>query len=119
MVSTRTDLLYEMMRNSCSTWMTASDRELEANVKKFIADKCSDAEVEGGLGGSCAGSGGKSSFGGRTPFSPKKKVIDSRPAILARKSWTISINRMAGTVTVEGDCFSASIQCIMIVNLSF
>ncbi len=36
----------------------------------------------------------------KTSFSPKKReAIDTRPAILARKSWTITMNRAAGTVT--------------------
>jgi hypothetical protein len=112
MVSMRSNLLFDMMRNTCSTWMSRSDRELLDDAKRFVMEKAIESSIDGGSSGSCAmGTGGKSSAfptGGKNSFSPKKKIIDSRPAILSRHSWTITIDRKAGTVTVEGKISSFS-----------
>jgi hypothetical protein len=108
----RSNLLFDMMRNTCSTWMSRSDRELLEDAKRFVMEKAIESSIDGGSSGSCAmGAGGKSSAfptGGKNSFSPKKKIIDSRPAILSRHSWTITIDRRAGTVTVEGNISSLS-----------
>jgi hypothetical protein len=81
------------------------------NIKRYIISQAEewtggddDGSSGAARGGTPAGSPHKTSFGGgKTSFSPKKqKALDTRPAILARKSWTITINRDAGTVTVTG-----------------
>ena len=104
--------LYAHMRETSSYLRDATDKALLANLKRFIVDQ-SEKPVPAGEG-FCPTSPGKSSPGNKaSTFSPQKKpkVLDSRPAILARKSWTISIDRLRGTVTI------ASKQCIVIFYL--
>ncbi len=103
MVSMRSNLLFDMMRNTCSTWMSRYDLELLEDAKRFVMEKAIESSIDGGSSGSCAiGARGKSSAfptEGKNSFSPKKKIIDSRQAILSCHSWTITIDRRAGTVT--------------------
>jgi hypothetical protein len=86
----------------------ATDEQLIANLKKFLVEQ---AETSGSSGeGGCV-AGGRSPFGGKTSFSPKKpKQADSRPAVLARNGWVITIDRRRGIVTVGGDSFSYCAQ---------
>ena len=96
--------LYAHMRATSSHLQGASDKALLANLKRFIVDE-SEKQVPAGEG-FCPTSPEKSSPGNKaSTFSPPKKpkALDSRPAILARKSWTISINRLRGTVTIGSE----------------
>jgi hypothetical protein len=96
--------LYKYMRSHSNTLRDATDEELFAALKEFLAETSMNrARGDGGYGGGAGGSG--SPFrGGRTTFSPKKpKSADSRPAILARTSWTITVDRIRRTVTVGGN----------------
>ena len=99
--------LYAYMRERSSHLQGASDKALLANLKRFIVDE-SEKQVPAGEG-FCPTSPEKSSPGNKaSTFSPPKKPkaldsLDSRPAILARKSWTISINRLRGTVTIGSE----------------
>ena len=100
----RAESLYKYMRSHSTTLRDATDEELFAAVKKFLAEYVVNrAQGDGGYG---AGAGGSESpfRGGRTTFSPKKpKPADSRPAILARRSWSITVDRIRRTVTVGGE----------------
>jgi hypothetical protein len=104
LVTTDAASLFEMMRsmssfNPGSAWQTMN---LD-NAKKFIVSQAE--ESNGGEDGAAAASTPHrtSLGGGKTSFSPKKpKALDTRPAILARKSWTITVNRDNGTVTISG-----------------
>ncbi len=70
------------------------------NAKKFIVSQAEESNGEDGAAAALRTSFG----GGKTSFSPKKpKALDTRPAILARKSWTITINRENGTVSISGN----------------
>ena len=84
------------MRTHSTTLRDATDEVLIANLKKFLVEQ---AETVGSSGeGGCA-AGGRSPFGGKTSFSPKKpKQADSRPAVLARNGWVITIDRRRGIV---------------------
>lgn len=95
--------LFKYMRAHSTTLRDATDEVLIANLKKFLVEQ---AETVGSSGeGGCA-AGGRSPFGGKTSFSPKKpKQADSRPAVLARNGWVITIDRRRGIVTVGGDSF--------------
>ena len=92
------------MRSHSTTLRDATDEELIANLKKFLAEQASStAQGEGGYGGGAGGS--RSAFGGgKTTFSPKKpKSADSRPAVLARRSWIINVDPVRKMVTVGGE----------------
>ena len=92
------------MHSHSTTLRDATDEELIANLKKFLAEEASSsAHGEGGYGGGAGGS--RSSFGGgKTTFSPKKpKSADSRPAVLARGSWIINVDPVRKMVTVGGE----------------
>jgi hypothetical protein len=110
----RAESLYKYMRSHSTTLRDATDEELFAAVKKFLAEQAMNcARGDGGYGGGAGGSG--SPFrGGKTTFSPKKpKSADSRPAILARQSWSITVDRIRRTVTVGGEFpFISSNFCI-------
>ncbi len=96
--------LFKYMRTHSSTLRDATDEQLIANLKKFLVEQA-ETVASSGEGG-CA-VGGRSPFGGKTSFSPKKpKQADSRPAVLARNGWVITIDRRRGIVTVGGDLFS-------------
>ena len=100
----RAESLYQYMRSHSTTLRDASDEELLAALKKFLAEQAINrAHGDGGYGGGASGSG--SPFrGGRTTFSPKKpKSADSRPAILARRSWAITVDPIRRMVTVGGE----------------
>ena len=112
--------LYAHMRETSSHLRDASDKALLANLKRFIVDQ-SERPVPDGF---CPTSPGKSSPGNKaSTFSPQKKpkVLDSRPAILARKSWIISIDRLRGTVTIAGKkrCFIFYLQQMFFLFISF
>ena len=103
MVSIKADLLFEYMRAHSSHLHGATQRDLMANLKKFLVEQSELAATTNNETCSAAG-GTKSAFGGKTLFSPKKpKGPDARPAILARKTWTIKIDCKRGIVTVGGD----------------
>ena len=105
MMDTQAADLYAYMRETSSLYAEISDASLLANLKGFIVDQ-SEQTPAGGDGSSCASSSpAKSSFGGRAgSFSPHKKPkIDTRPAALARASWTINIDRQARTVTITSN----------------
>ncbi len=108
MLSVRAELLFEYMRSTSSTWRSATDLTLLGRLRSFIIEKAAEQSGTGrSAAGACGGSPSASAFPGggskgRAAFSPKKKVPDSRPGVLAIKSWTITIDRAAGTVTVEG-----------------
>jgi hypothetical protein len=95
--------LFKYMRAHSTTLRDATDEQLIANLKKFLVEQAATAVSSGE--GSCA-AGGRSAFGGKTSFSPKKpKPADSRPAVLARNGWVITIDRRRGIVTVGGVSF--------------
>ena len=110
----RAESLYKYMRSHSTTLRDATDEELFAAVKQFLAEQAMNrARGDGGYGGAAGGSG--SPFrGGKNTFSPKKpKSADSRPAILARQSWSITVDRIRRTVTVGGEFpFVSSRFCI-------
>jgi hypothetical protein len=101
----RAESLFKYMRSHSTTLRDATDDELIAALKKFLAEQAMNrAHGDGGCGGA-AGGGSASPFrGGRTTFSPKKpKSADSRPAILARRSWAITVDPVRRMVTVGGN----------------
>ena len=100
MVSIRSEQMFEYMRAHSSCMHDATQKALMANLKRFLVEQSEllDPESE-----NCTAGGSGSAFGGKTCFSPKKpKGPDARPAILARKSWIITIDRKRGIVTVAG-----------------
>ena len=102
MVSIEAQTLFEYMRSHSSHLHDATQKALMANLKRFLVEQSEIIEPDSGACGAAGGT--KSAFGGRTSFSPKKpKGPDSRPAILARRTWTITIDRKRGLVTVGGD----------------
>ena len=105
MVSIEAETLFEYMRSHSSHLHDATQKALMANLKRFLAEQ---SELPDPEGEACRAAGAtKSAFGGRTSFSPKKpKGPDARPAILARKTRTINIDRKRGLVTVGGDANS-------------
>jgi hypothetical protein len=97
--------LYAYMRATSSFLRDVNNASLLANLKGFIVEQ-SEVTPAGGEGSSCTSSPAKSSFGGRAgSFSPHKKpkTFDTRPAALARTTWTITINRQARTVTIGSE----------------
>ncbi len=100
--------LFKYMCAHSTTLRDATDEQLIANLKKFLVEQ---AETSGSSGeGGCV-AGGRSPFGGKTSFSRKKpKQADSRPAVLARNGWVITIDRRRSIVTVGGDSFSYCAQ---------
>ena len=99
MVSIRSEQMFEYMRAHSSCMHDATQKALMANLKRFLVEQSELLDPEGE---NCTAGGRVSAFGGK-PFSPKKpKGPDARPAILARKSWIITIDRKRGIVTVAG-----------------
>jgi hypothetical protein len=69
-------------------------------VKRYLVDESEAAGTDGGSGPAV---GVRSSFGGASSFSPKKpRGPDGRPAILAYKGWTITIDKRRRIVTISG-----------------
>jgi hypothetical protein len=102
MVSIEAETLFKYMRAHSSHLHDATQKALMANLKRFLVEQSEILEPDIGACGAAGAT--KSAFGGRTSFSPKKpKGPDARPAILARKTWTITIDRKRGLVTVGGD----------------
>ena len=101
--------LFAYMRETSSFGRDLSDKALLANLKRFIVDQSELPAPPEERSESCQSSPAKSPFGGRaTSFSPQKKAkaLDMRPAILARKSWSINIDRQRGTVTISSKLLS-------------
>jgi hypothetical protein len=105
MMATRADLLFAHMRATSSFLHSKSDKELMESMKRYLVD---ESETAGADGGSGPAVGVRSSFGspGTTSFSPKKpKGPDTRPAILARRGWVITIDKKRRIVTISGKSF--------------
>ena len=105
MMATRAADLFMHMRANSSFLHSKSDKELMERMKRYLVD---ESEMAGSDGGSGPAVGVRSSFGspGTTSFSPKKpKGPDTRPAILARRTWVITIDKKRKIVTISGDQF--------------
>jgi len=102
MMATRAADLFMYMRATSSFLHSKSDKELMERMKRYLVD---ESEMAGADGGSGPAVGVRSSFGspGTTSFSPKKpKGPDTRPAILARRTWVITIDKKRKIVTISG-----------------
>jgi hypothetical protein len=100
MLSTRAADLFAIMRESSSLLKVMSEKELMEAVKKFLIEESETAATSADGGGAA---GGSSSNSGTTSFSPKKpRGPDNRPAILARRTWLITIDRKRKVVTISG-----------------
>ncbi len=102
MMDIQAEDLYAYMRATSSYLKNASNASLLANLKNFIVEQSEQAPSGGE--GSCGSSPAKSSFGGSAgSFSPHKKPkqFDTRPGILAMRTWIITIDRQRGTVTIS------------------
>ena len=98
MLWTLTADLFAHMRKTSSLLSDKTDKELMEGLKKYLIEESETASA-GGDGGCAAG--GRSS--GTTSFSPKKpRGPDNRPAILARRTWLITVDRKRKIVTVSG-----------------
>ena len=103
MMAARADLLFMHMRATSSMLHSKSDKELMEKMKRYLVD---ESEAAGADGGSGPAVGVRSSFGspGTTSFSPKKpKGPDTRPAILARRGWVITIDKKRKIVSIAGE----------------
>jgi dihydropteroate synthase len=103
MMAARADLLFMHMRATSSMLHSKSDKELMERMKRYLVD---ESEAAGADGGSGPAVGVRSSFGspGTTSFSPKKpKGPDTRPAILARRGWVITIDKKRKIVSISGE----------------
>ena len=111
--------LYAYMRATSSFLHDVTDKALLANLKRFIVDQ---SELPTAAE-SCPSSPAKSALGGRAAsFSPQKKPkpLDTRPAILARKTWTITIDRQRGTVTLSSKpCFQNLMSSLFTWDFNF
>ena len=97
--------LFTHMRATSSFLFSKTDKELMERMKRYLVDESETAGIDGGTGPAV---GVRSSFGspGTTSFSPKKpRGPDTRPAILARRSWVITIDKKRRMVTISGKSF--------------
>ena len=102
MVTIEADRLFEYMRDRLTHQSKTTPENLMANLRRFLVEQSELPETDSEACGAAGGT--KSPFGGKTSFSPKKpKGPDARPAILARKTWTIKIDSKRGIVSVGGD----------------
>jgi hypothetical protein len=105
MMAARATDLFMHMRAHSSFLHSKSDKELMERMKRYLAD---ESETAGSDGGSGSAVGVRSSFGspGTTSFSPKKpRGPDTRPAILARRGWVITIDKKRKIVSISGESF--------------
>lgn len=104
MVYIEAERLFDYMRAHSSHLHDATQKALMANLKRFLVEQSELPNPDSEACGAAGGTPSRSAFGGRASFSPKKpKGPDARPAILARKTWTIKIDRKRGIVTVGGE----------------
>ena len=97
--------LFTHMRATSSFLFSKTDKELMERMKRYLVDESETAGIDGGTGPAV---GVRSSFGspGTTSFSPKKpRGPDTRPAILARRIWVITIDKKRRIVTISGKSF--------------
>ncbi len=102
MMSTRAADLFTHMRVTSSFLHSKSDKELMERMKRYLVE---ESETAGADGGSGPAVGVRSSFGspGTTSFFPKKpRGPDTRPDILARRGWVITIDKKRKIVSISG-----------------
>jgi len=103
MMAARAANLFMYMRATTSFLHSKSDKELMERMKRYLVD---ESEMAGADGGSGPAVGVRSSFGspGTTSFSPKKpRGPVTRPAILARRGWVITIDKKRKIITISGE----------------
>ena len=88
MLWTLTADLFAHMRKTSSLLSDKTDKELMEGLKKYLIEE-SETAATGGNGGCSAGA-----HSSRGP--------DSHPAILARRTWLITVDRKRKIVTVSG-----------------